>query len=510
MLNDTEIVTCAQMRAIESAAISSGEVTGAELIERASAAVAGQIRLRWPKPGKATVLCGPGNNGGDGYVVARHLHLAGWRVRVFATDPAPCSDAAAMRSAWTAIASVEPLTPDALRQPADIVVDALLGTGLSRSPRGKIAQVLAALSGCDAPIIAVDGPSGLCLDSGRPLVSAPHATLTVTFHSPKPGHLLHAGPATCGKVVVADIGLSAWRRDQIARTAAMTPEITRWLSKQTLPDAHKFGHGHVLIVAGDAGQGGAARLSARAALRAGAGLVTLLPTTAAMPEHAQPPDALMRRAVDTPDDLAPLLDDARVTAICIGPGAGVDRATLLLPAILASSKPTLLDADAITAVARHDHLRRSLHDGCILTPHGGEFARLFPDLARRLSAPPETGPAYSRLNAAQRAAAVLGATVLLKGADTVVADAQGRAHIHSAHDVPWLATAGSGDVLAGIITALLARGRDALTAAAWGAAIHASAARHAGPGLIADDLPDAIAGMLRNPSHHPRSRPPCR
>ena len=580
MLSVTEILTTAQMRAIDSAAMDSGEVTGLELMERAGAAVAGQIRLRWPKAGRVTVLCGPGNNGGDGYVIARLLHQAGWRVRVLGLDNSPGPDAAEMRRRWAEIGPVLPLTEDELRrrgESSDVYVDAIFGTGLTRPPEGGIADILNYLGGSGGDwayfrerLVAVDCPSGMCLDSGAFLGHARspgdydlRARLTVAFDSPRPGHLLERGPDCCGELVIADIGLRYWRENgpvplndgrghMVLRPAALTaiwPEFgiadgrrfagesqkrAVWLTKREAADGHKFSHGQALILAGDHGHGGAVRLSARAALRVGAGLVTICPPAKALNEHAGSPDALMRRAIDDADALAETLNDKRITALCLGPGCGVERAGALLPALLASRRPCVLDADALTALAARG--LDGLHEGCILTPHAGEFARLFPDLAERLTGPKQParpadatgfadfmrgldayraalsqmrGPAYSKVDAARDAAARCGAIVLLKGPDTVIAEPPphvpanlpprpGRAIIHSAFDVPWLATAGSGDVLAGIITGLLARGLRPLEAAATGAWLHAAAARRFGPGLIADDLPSQIPGVFRD------------
>ena len=570
-MHGTEILTTAEMRAIESAAMASGRVTGLELMERAGAAVAGQIRLRWPKAGAAIVLCGPGNNGGDGYVVARLLAQAGWRLQVLGLDNAPGPDAAEMKRRWSALGPILPLTAEALRSApgADVCVDAIFGTGLARPPEGGIAAIIAHLGGAGGDpgffrqrLVAVDCPSGLCMDSGIMLggpreggASDPHARLTVAFDSPKPGHLLARGPALCGELVIADIGLAPWREQvpdgQGPRPARLTAVWPRFdvpdgrrapladpvarLGKDRWTGTHKFSHGHALVVAGPFGHGGAARLTARAALRAGAGLVTLAPPRAALIEHAGRPDALMRRGVDDAEALAEALNDPRITAVALGPGSGVDRAARLLEPLLAARRACVLDADALTALGTRG--LEGLHERCVLTPHAGEFARVFPDLAGKLAGPrppPATspadhgrraaegrlqetiaahhqasedcrraladqrGPLYSRLDAAREAAARSGAVVLLKGPDTVIAAPDGQARIHSAFDVPWLATAGAGDVLTGIIAGLLARGVAPLDAAATGALLHAAAARRFGPGLIADDLPEMLPRVFRD------------
>ncbi|MDO5643232.1 MAG: NAD(P)H-hydrate dehydratase [Paracoccus sp. (in: a-proteobacteria)] len=252
---------------------------------------------------------------------------------------------------------------------------------------------------------------------------------------------------------------------------------------------HKYDHGHVLIIAGGPGHGGAARLAARAALRIGAGLVTLAPPGAAMGEHAGPPDALMRQALDDAADFPALITARRIGAVVLGPGAGIARAAALLPGVLASGLPAVIDADAITALARAP---LPLHAGIVLTPHEGEFARLCPDLAASLTVDPD-----NRITAAQKAAARLGATVLLKGPETAIATPDGRTALNRAGDAPMLATAGSGDVLAGLIAGLLARGFTPGPAAATAAHLHSLAGRAFGPGLIADDLPEMIPAILR-------------
>lgn len=533
MLYGSEILTAAQMRAIESEAMDSGEVTGLTLMERAGAAVAGQIRLRWPKPGQATVLCGPGNNGGDGYVIARLLAQAGWSLRVLGLDNTPGADAAEMKRRWLETGPIASLTEAGLHDsPAsDVFIDAIFGTGLTRPPEGRIAAVLRLLgrmtgSKGHASLVTVDCPSGLCMDSGRWLGSGNggkgvgpvllEAAMTVAFDSPKPGHLLDQGPAACGKLIIADIGLRRWREDDRPPSlCAIWPEfaipdrricsiheraravLDKGISANA-PAGHKYSYGHALIVAGASGHGGAARLTARAALRSGAGLVTICPPHPALAEHAGYPDALMRRGLDHAAGLQAILTDPRISALCIGPGCGVDRAVTFLPAVLEQPRPCVLDADALTALARSPDWPKALSGHHVLTPHGGEFARLFPDLAAQLAETPARGPAFSRVDATREAARRCGAVILLKGPDTVIAAPDGRACIHSAFDVPWLATAGSGDVLAGLITGFLARGLAPMEAAAFGAFVHARAARRFGPGLIADDLPEQLPGVFRD------------
>lgn len=501
-----DLLTSARMRAIEAAAIAACQATGADLMERAGAGVLSAVLARWPgfaaTPGRAAVLAGPGNNGGDGYVVARLLHERGWQVAVFAMgDPARLPpDAAANRARWLALGRVQPLEDfGPAANPPDLLVDALFGAGLARPVRGINAladfTALAADDVMPTRVVAVDAPSGLCMDSGRPLGRALFAHLTVSFHRYRPGHFLAEGPRHCGALALVDIGLTeagmpaAWLVTGQAGPLAKHP----W--------HHKYAYGHALVLAGGPGRGGAARLAARAALRVGAGLVTLACPAAALTENAARLDAVMTRVLDTPADLAALLADPRLSAVCLGPGLGTgERTRALVATAVRAGRGVVLDADALTAFAgRADDLFALTHPRCVLTPHGGEFARLFPDTAERLAAEPDRGPAFSRLDAAREAAERAGAVVLLKGPDTVIAAPGGPVLVHAAayeRAVPWLATAGAGDVLAGLIAGLLARGVAPASAAAQAAWLHAEAARGFGPGLIAEDLPDALPGVL--------------
>lgn len=525
MLNAREILTTAQMRAIESAAIDGGTVTGLQLMERAGAAVAEHILGSHPRPGHALILCGPGNNGGDGYVVARHMLHAGWRVSVMGLENTPGPDAAVMKARWLRIGTIMPLNDAVLRDApqADIYVDAIFGTGLTRPVAQEIRDIVTRLGGRDRDarryagrLFAIDCPSGLCLDSGKmlgwtagQLDNAPRAIATIAFDCPKPGHLLHPGQTLCGEVHIADIGLGQQRREIIPTPKAQVlgwPRSAREPSRQEIAlrlakdgDGHKYRYGHAVVVAGGIGRGGAARLAARSALRIGAGLVTLCPPSEAMLDHGAAPDALMRRAIEDSGSLTRLLTDKRINSICIGPGCGVGRAIDLLPAILRANIPCLLDADALSAIAAAPELCDLLHENCILTPHQGEFTRLFPDLAERLSpaSPEQVSPCFSRLDAVQQAARSTGATILLKGPDTTIADTRGHCRIICAPDVPWLATAGAGDVLSGMISGLQARALPRIEAASIAAMLHAAAARNFGPGLIADDLPEGLPVVLK-------------
>jgi hydroxyethylthiazole kinase-like uncharacterized protein yjeF len=539
-----ELLTAAQMRAIEGAAIKSGAVTGEALMERAGRGVLDAVFAEWPELGqgahRAVVLCGPGNNGGDGFVIARLLRARGWDLEVFLYGDAENlpPDAKTNHMRWAALGDVQPLEDVLFDAWADewsgvsVVFDALFGTGLVR-PFLAFRRLSMALNACAARarmrgafprVVAVDIPSGLCADSGKWLgydqqgdVPNP-ANLTVSFHSLKIGHVLRDGPASCGKTVVASIGLAgSGDRQGDEMRGPLRPENGR--SVPVVPPAeivhlaefmhavrhkevggHKYAHGHALILSGGAGRTGAARMAARGAIRIGAGLVTLGVPGSAQLEVAAQVTAVMLTRIEDADGLAAVLKDARVNALCLGPGLGIERARTLVPAALAAGRATVLDADAITAFAdAPEALFDALHDTCVLTPHAGEFRRLFPDIAEKLDAPAATGPAYSKVDATRAAARRAGCTVLFKGPDTVIANPCGKTVVNAAvydRAAPWLATAGAGDVLAGFITGLLARGFVPCDAAACAAWLHVEAARRFGPGLVATDLPECLPAVL--------------
>lgn len=513
----TRLLTSAQMRATETAAIASGEVSGLELMERAGDGVIEAVLEEWPvlaAGGWAVVLCGPGNNGGDGFVIARLLHLRGWRVSAFLYgDPARLPpDAGTNHARWAELGETMRLADGVSgtfgSDAPDLIVDALFGTGLTRRLPAEVHRALVGITdrmhrqSVPPKVVAVDIPSGLCADSGRNRGCALAAGLTVTFHSAKTGHYLAEAPRWCGKVRVADIGLpddTGDKRVDPAVAQLTDDQCRRFLAKA---GGHKYDHGHALVLAGGSGKGGAARLAARGALRVGAGLVTLGCTPEAVAENAARLDAVMLAPMADAPTLARILDDSRLNALCLGPGMGQERACELVPVALAARRATLLDADALSAFSGTPAtLFAMLHPACVLTPHGGEFARLFPDLARRLAAPLTDGPAFSKLDAAREAARRAGCVVLVKGPDTVIAAPDGRAAINAAfydRAVPWLATAGAGDVLAGLIAGLMARGVEAFDAASAAAWLHSEAARGFGPGLIAEDLPDALPRVFRS------------
>jgi hydroxyethylthiazole kinase-like uncharacterized protein yjeF len=533
----TELLTAAQMRAIEEAAIASGEVTGLALMERAGRGVVEAIFEEWPELAKtshrAVVLCGPGNNGGDGFVVARLLREWGWDVEVFLYgDPERLPpDARVNCERWCRMGEVRPANEfDPWSNEADVYVDALFGTGLARPLEGSAAEAIRRLDDSarnhSGHLVAIDLPSGLCSDSGRELGRVPQVDLTVTFAHLKRGHALAEGPNRSRRVVCKDIGLPrdlarktlGRADDKAARSKADYSAIVCQVDDQPLrpgysyrasildkawagTDSHKYTHGHALILSGPPGRGGAARLAARGALRIGAGLVTVGCPPEALTENAARLDAVMLRPVHDAGALARILEDTRINALCLGPGLGIgEREAALLAAAVERGRPLVLDADALALLSRHPDIFAALHPGCVLTPHAGEFARLFPDIAERLDAPATTGPAYSKVDATREAAARAGCVVLFKGPDTVIADPSGRCAINSAHydrAAPWLAAAGSGDVLAGFIAGLLARGLPPMQAAEAAAWLHVDCALSFGPGLIAEDIPEELPKVFR-------------
>jgi len=478
-----KIHTVAEIAAADRAAIAAG-VSGVELMERAGAAVADAIVERFSlRP--VAVLCGPGNNGGDGYVVARVLKERGWPVelRALGAPETPDAKAAAARWAGESVAFDAPLR-------ARLYVDALFGAGLSRPLNGEAGAMALRLAEHPERVVAVDVPSGLPGDTGEPKGPCVAAGLTVTFHAKKPAHVLEPGHGRCGEVVVADIGLADMACDLVENG----PDL--WLSAFPWPSAssHKHARGRLAVVSGEAWSTGAARLSARSGLRVGAGVVTLLSPPDAMAVNAAHLEAVMLQSFDTDTELEQLAAD--VDAAIIGPAAGINESTLMNVLALARTGAALvIDADAIT-VFRDDpeELFSVLDVDDVLTPHPGEFERLFPGMLK---------DAPERIAAARRAAAQADAIVLLKGPDTVIAAPDGRAAVNT-NGSPWLATAGSGDVLAGLIGGLIAQGMGSFEAACAGAWIHAEAADAHGPGLIAEDLPGLTPMVLRR-LHEARS-----
>ncbi len=491
------------MRAAEEDGIGSGAVTGLALMETAGRGAVRAMMSEWPgmQTGRAIVMCGPGNNGGDGYVIARRLRDLGWTVEVFAMgDPADLSgDAARMHGLWAApVAALSGLSEV---EPADVVVDALFGTGLRRPLPAEVEaarETVVWAGDRRTKLVAVDCLSGLEMESGRYLGDASRVTpadLTVTFHRAKTGHHLGGDTDLSGALHIADIDLPA---PVAGASVPLLEGPMMVLSKSG--GSHKYDHGHAVVVSGPEFRTGATRLSAMAALRVGAGLVTLVGAAAALREHAAHLTEVMLAEVDGAEALADFLKDPRINAVCLGPALGVDRAEALVRGAAGGGASLVLDADALSAFADQvDALSEVVAcvPGVVLTPHMGEFARLFPDLADAMSPEEDGAVPLSKLEAASRAAKRSGAVVCLKGPDTVIAAPDGRAAILSGRlSAPWLGTAGTGDVLAGLITGLMARGGAGFESAATAAWLHRQVARDVGPGLIAGDLIAALAGRL--------------
>jgi ADP-dependent NAD(P)H-hydrate dehydratase / NAD(P)H-hydrate epimerase len=506
-----ELLTAEEMGRADRLAIAAG-VPGLALMEAAGRAVAdGAVELIASRSAAVAIVCGPGNNGGDGFVAARLLRDRGYRVRVglLGSRGALSGDAAEVAKRWDG--PIEALTPAAL-DGADLIIDALFGAGLSRTLQGSAAEAVAAINAAGKPVLAVDVPSGLDGTTGRTDGPVVQATRTVTFFRMKPGHLLLPGRALCGEVRVADIGIPVAVLDEVApRTFANRTAL--WLGSYPRPalDGHKYTRGHAVVHSGPPESTGAARLGARGALRMGAGLVTIVGTGAATAINATHSTAVMVRAVASDKALAEFLADERRNVVLVGPGGGVGPGTAgSVLTVLGSKAAAVLDADALTSFvpAAQDAPVRSAGLGfvvrsaepdpaqealfaaiksraapVVITPHEGEFKRLFGDIAG------------SKLERARRAADMSGAVVVLKGPDTVIAAPDGRAAIND-NAPAWLATAGSGDVLAGFVTGLLAQGMPAFEATCAAVWLHGECGAAFGPGLIAEDLSEVLPRVL--------------
>ena len=465
-----ELLTPAEMYRADALAVAGG-ISSLTLMERAGRAVAEEIVRRYgARP--TLVLCGPGNNGGDGFVVARILKGWGWPVRLALLGDASGlkGDAAAMAARWDG-----PVEAVGSMAGAGLIVDALFGAGLSRAFPAELAD---AINGAGGPVVAVDVPSGLDGLTGRARGASVQADVTVTFFRGKPGHVLLPGRTLCGDVVVADIGIPDSVLQEIRPRDSINCEI-RPLAPS--PEGHKYNRGHAVVVSGGPLHTGASRLAAEAALSSGAGLVTLSGSREALAVQASHVTAIMLSDMD----LSALLADRRRNAVCIGPAAGVGVDTRdKVETVLMSGAATVLDADALSAFADESErlfrlVRLAAARPVVMTPHAGEFTRIFKGLG-------EAGE--SKIELARRAAERSGAVVVLKGADTVIAAPDGRARVN-VNAPPWLATAGSGDVLAGIVTALLAQGMPGFEAAAAAVWLHGQAANRHGPrGLTAATL----------------------
>ncbi len=480
------VLSVAEMYAADKAA-EAGGIASLDLMEAAGTAVARVVQARW-KPQAVAVLCGPGNNGGDGFVIARLLAGAGWPVRVALLGP-PVElrgDAAINAKSWTG--PVLPLTPEVL-DGKPLVIDAIFGAGLSRALSGAARAVVERINAENLTCIAVDVPSGVAGDTGVVLEGvAPRCASTVTFFRKKPAHLLFPGRSLCGELTVADIGIPVRVLETIApKTAYNVPGL--W----TLPDPrwsdHKYTRGHAVVVGGGAVTG-AARLAARAARRAGAGLLTLAVPASAVPIYAADAPGAFVQAVDTALELEAALVDRRRNAVLIGPGCGVGTETVVrVLKILATDRAVVLDADALTSFQDDpEQLFKAIKRRTapvVMTPHQGEYDRIF-----KTDAP-------DKLTQARAGAQHSGAVVVLKGADSVIAAPDGRAAI-SDNAPPWLATGGAGDVLAGFVLGLLAQGQPAWQAACAAVWLHGACGAALGRGLIAEDLPEVLPKVLKS------------
>jgi ADP-dependent NAD(P)H-hydrate dehydratase / NAD(P)H-hydrate epimerase len=483
-----ELLTRGEMATVDEISISSG-VPGIERIEMAGAAVAEVAMTMCPAPGPVLVLCGRGNNGGDGYVAARLLSERGYEVRLAQIGDNLRGDAAEARDRWKG--EVRSFNPKLLLGCA-LIIDALYGAGLSRNVEGEAKAAIEAINAVEKPVLAVDVPSGIDGDTGLVRGAAIKAAATITFFRYKPGHILLPGRALCGEKYLAPIGISEGMLEKIAvRIFQNRPPLWDAAFPRADSTSHKYMRGHALIAAGSE-MTGAARLSARAALRIGAGVVTVAANPAVVPIYAMALEAAIVRPMGDLSAFEKLLEDERRNALAIGPGTGIGDGTRdFVRAALASRRAVVLDADALTSFeAQPRALFNAIKDSgkpIVLTPHDGEFKRLFGDIHKSVS---------SKLERAREAAKLSGAVVVLKGADTVIAAPDGRAAI-SDNAPPYLATAGAGDVLTGMVVGLLAQGMPAFEAASAAVWLHGEAARHVGPGMIAEDLPEAMMPSLR-------------
>lgn len=481
----TAILTCEQVRAAEQHAVGAGISLWA-LMQKAGQACADVLHAEFPE-GRVVVLAGPGNNGGDAFVAAQRLRDLGRNVWLY--DLAPTRDRTPEgASALNALTGARQPLEDMRLSADDIVLDGLFGAGLSRELSGEAAFAAEQVNASGAKVVAIDVPSGVNGDTGVIPGSAIRADVTVTFCAKKPAHVLQPAASLCGDVIPAEIGFGRFIADVAFDLHENAPAL--WAHTMRWPEAtsHKHQRGRLAVVSGGLANTGAARLAAQAGLRAGAGLVTLLCPPAALIVVASSVTAVMTSSFNSPEDL--IAQTEKSSAIVIGPAAGVTDATRAnVEALARAGRRLVLDADALTVFAgQSDQLRALLSAPAILTPHTGEFERLFPGLLA-------TSP--NKIDAVRNAAAAVDAVILLKGADTVIAAPDGRAVVNT-HATPFLATAGAGDVLAGIIGSLLAQGLtpfDAASAAAW---LHGDAGLRAGPGLTAEDLDAALRDVLRD------------
>ncbi len=491
-----EILTPDEMAACDRGAIERGPFDGLGLMRRAGAAVAAVMLERFADARRVDVLCGPGNNGGDGYVVAEILRLSGVDVSVFSDGPPREGGDAALAASECALWP-QPLAAFSPGK-GSVVVDALYGAGLLRPLAANVQRAVGLVNAAGVPVIAVDLPSGVSGATGQVLGAAFRAEVTVTFVRKKPGHLLLPGKLLCGELIVADIGVS----ERIVAEAGVQcfengPDLWRHNLPTPAIDAHKYSRGHVAVFSGGATATGAARLAALAAARAGAGAVTVLSPAEALAANCAHMTSIMVRRADTVDEALAFFAERRPAATVYGPGLSPEPETgLRLLELLdraSPAPPAVVDASALTSLAKEPGLLMPPFGGrassLVITPHEGEFERLFPDFDK------DRHP--SKVERARLAARQIDGVVVYKGPDTVVAAPDGRTAINT-NGVPWLATAGSGDVLSGIVGGLLAQRMPAFEAACAAVWMHGAAARRFGAGLIAEDLPLALPPVLRD------------
>jgi hydroxyethylthiazole kinase-like uncharacterized protein yjeF len=485
-----ELLTAEEMSRAEQLAVEAGTST-LTMMENSGRGVAEEVVRRFPRGSRVTVLCGPGNNGGDGFVSARYLRERGYQVRLalLGRQEDLSRDPKEMARRWDE--AIEPMSLQSL-EGAQIIVDGIYGTGLRDNITGVPAQMIEEVTARALPVVAIDVPTGIDATGGTVRGLAFKSAATVTFFRRKTGHVLLPGRLYCGDVRAVEMGIPAAVLGDIApRTFANDPDFwLRYFPKLKI-DGHKYDRGHAVVVSGPMESTGAARLAARTALRSGSGLVTVATSKAAFYINAAQLTAVMVAPYDGPAGLADILADTRITASLIGPGAGTDADVKdLVSSVLASESTAVLDAEGITAFSEapaelFDQIK-ARPAPTLMTPHEGEFKKVFPEL--------DNEP--SKLERARRAAEISGAVVILKGPDTVVAAPDGLASV-SENAPPWLATAGSGDVLAGLVTGLLTQGMAAFDAAAAAVWIHGELAVAFGPGLIAEDMADLLPGVLQ-------------
>ena len=484
-----ELLTPLQMATADELTIRDG-TPGIELMKNAGNAVARIVKEHFPSARNILVVCGTGNNAGDGFVAANHLSDEGLKVQVLI-----CGDASKIsgdaKEAFTGMkpSLIAQTIPDLSN--IDLVIDALLGAGLDREIGGELAEMVTKINHSNKPIVSVDLPSGIDGRTGKVMGSAIHADHTVTFFRYKPGHMLMPGRYFCGNCHLHQIGI----QETVLKKTGITGYQNRpegWSKKFKLPsiEAHKYDRGHTLVVSGPSSATGAARLTAQAALRSGSGLVTIASPREALAINAAHLTSVMLQEADNPDEICKILEDPRLNCVALGPGLPpTTKTACTVEKVLGMNRRTILDAGALTAFSDiPERVFEKIHhceNDVFLTPHDGEFTRLFPG----------ESILPSKIDRAVAASTKSGATIILKGPDTIVAAPDGQVSV-SDNAPPWLSTAGSGDVLTGIIAGLAAQKMDAFEAACAATWFHGEAANRMGPGLISSDLDEGLRQAL--------------